>query len=292
MANKIKLSKEARLLKLKSNVSNCRKFVTIYKNQADKTVLINFLRCKSPFCPYCSKLKRKELFVKLKHKNLYNFRFLTLTLKKTDNLENDYKKLNKSFTRLMSKLKRSFLPRHKFEYIKVVELGKNNNLHLHVLCNFFIDVRKLSALWQDITNNSFIVYASKVKAKSDIIRYVLKYFAKSLDDASEFFALKRRWSHSDLFFSKFEKVKTKDWELIDRNILIADLWLKLRFFIGNADGEWSFMFGFVQTDFPYLEPDNPPPLDIYSRDHHAGLDQVWTITHQLGFRPKTTYNVI
>lgn len=288
----MKISKEDRLKKLKANVSNCRKFVTIYKNPSDKTVLINFLRCKSPFCPYCSKLKRKELFVKLKHKNLYNFRFLTLTLKKTDNLDNDYKKLNKSFTRLISKLKRNFLPRHKFEYIKVVELGKNNNLHLHILCNFFIDVRKLSALWQDITKDSFVVYASKVKTKKDIIQYVLKYFSKSLDDASEFFALKRRWSHSDLFFEKFEKVKTKNWELIDRNILISDLWLKLRFFISNSEGNWSFMFGFVQTDFPFLEPDDSPPIDIYSNERHAGLDKVWNITHQLGFKPKLELNFI
>lgn len=282
----MKLSKEERLIKLKANVSNCRKFVSLFKCYDDKTVLINFLRCKSPFCSYCSKLKRKELFLKLKHKNLYNFRFLTLTLKKTDDLENDYKRLNKSFTRLISKLKRSFLPRHKFEYIKVVELGKNNNLHLHVLCNFFIDVRKLSALWQDITKDSFIVYASKVKAKNDIIRYVLKYFSKSLDDSSEFFALKRRWSHSDLFFEKLEKIKKKDWLLIDRNILISDLWHTLRFFLSNAEGDWNFLFGFVQTDFPLLEPDDPPPLDPYSNEHHPGLDQVWKITHQLGFRPR------
>ncbi len=221
------IDKAERLMNMKYRVSTCKKFANVFRDDKNKKLLIVFTRCKSPFCEECAKFERKKLYIKLKNKNLSNYRFLTLTLKKTDDLEADYKRINKCFTKFISLLKKKIFKNKskKIEYFKMVEMGKNNNLHLHVLVNFYLDVKKISALWQVVTEDSYIVYVSRIKKKQDLINYVIKYFVKAFDAHSDFFALKRKYSTSDLFFlSDKTQVKISDYSLIIQSVNFSNLY--------------------------------------------------------------------
>lgn len=219
--------KTERLINMKFRVSTCKKFANVFKDDNNKKLLIVFTRCKSPFCPDCAQFERKKLYMKLKHKDLSNYRFLTLTLKKSDDLESDYKRINKCFTKFISLLKKKIFKNKckKLEYFKMVEMGKNNNLHLHVLVNFYLDVKKISALWQIVTEDSYIVYVSRIKKKQELINYVIKYFLKAFDSHSDFFALKRKYSTSDLFFmSDKTQVKISDYSLVIQSVNYSNLY--------------------------------------------------------------------
>lgn len=221
------INKSERLSDMKFRVHTCKKFANVFRNDTNKKLLIVFTRCKSPFCADCAQFERKKLYLKLKHKDLSNYRFLTLTLKKSNNLESDYKRINKCFTKFITLLKKKIFKNKnkKLEYFKMIEMGKNNNLHLHVLVNFYLDVRKISALWQIVTEDSYIVYVSRIKKKQDLINYVIKYFLKAFDSYSDFFALKRKYSTSDLFFiSDKTQVKISDYSLLLQSVNFSNLY--------------------------------------------------------------------
>lgn len=221
------IDKTERLMNMKFRVSTCKKFANVFRDDKNKKLLIVFTRCKSPFCEECAKFERKKLYIKLKNKNLSNYRFLTLTLKKSGDLEADYKRINKCFTKFISLLKKKIFKNKtkKIEYFKMIEMGKNNNLHLHVLVNFYLDVKKISALWQIVTEDSYIVYVSRIKKKQDLINYVIKYFVKAFDSYLDFFALKRKYSTSDLFFiSEKMQVKISDYSLVIQSVNYTNLY--------------------------------------------------------------------
>jgi hypothetical protein len=261
---------------MKKNVENCRKYVSIFKDSKNKKLLVSFKRCKSPFCTYCSGIKKTELTLKLKNKNLNDFRFWTLTLKKTGNMEEDYKKINKCFTQLISRLKKNFCPKKKLEYLKMVEIGKSGNVHLHILINLYFDVFRLSTLWQDITGDSFVVEATRVKNKSVILQYIVKYFAKALDDVNEFFALKRRYSHSDYFFILEKKEKKENWDIVQNNGTIKMLYEDLKFLLSDTCFGYDVIFSFFA--FNINAKLKAPAFDEYTQEHNPYLDKAWAIS--------------
>jgi len=190
-------------------------------------------RCKSYSCPICGTKKVFDLLDRLKGVNLKKYRFFTLTMKSSGNLDNTELQLEKAvkcFNKLNNKLRKD----KRFaglEYFRVMEIGKETGMvHIHGLWNKFITVKELSAIWQKITGDSYRVNLQKIESvgnRNDVVNYLKKYLVKNvaafnnqLDNT--FFNLdkrntaaifyenkKRRYQSSRNFFSKAVKIASE-----------------------------------------------------------------------------------
>ncbi|QPW56745.1 protein rep (plasmid) [Clostridium botulinum] len=160
--------------------------------------------CKNRFCPMCSwRLARKNgvkinvLLNYLKEEHKKEFIFLTLTTPNVDgeNLENEIKKYNKNFEKL---IKRKEVKNITQGYIRKLEVtyNKESNTyhpHFHIIIAVnksyfnsrnYISQPKWLNLWREVTNNYNItqVHIKKINiSNSKAIGEIAKYSAKDND---------------------------------------------------------------------------------------------------------------
>lgn len=199
-----------------------------------KLIKIVPARCKSYSCPICGKKKVLDLLDLLKGVNLSKYRFFTLTLKNaysSDNTEQNLKRISECFNKLNKKLRKKAEFKN-LEYFRVIEIGKNGNVHIHGIWNKYIDQVYLSKLWLSITKDSYRTKVERIKSKNDAVSYLYKYLTKLsvLKDDKDFIDErlfekdffdgnseklfyengKRRWAVSRNFFNKELKKKIKE----------------------------------------------------------------------------------
>jgi len=183
---------------------NCKKTASFcYRNKSYNQieVLKSFFFCGSYFCPVCANKKKGKLFKKFQHlKFSQHCRFLTLTLSTKDYSNEQALEKISYFFNLFVKLLR--YRGYKFQYFKMLEFTKNNQVHIHALVSAYLDIRVVSLVWKSITG-SYICDIRRPSNLKHTINYVLKYISKSLNyDTNKLFFLlhKRRYSYSQNFF--------------------------------------------------------------------------------------------
>ena len=145
-----------------------------------------YRRCDLRICPDCSPRYSRMLFRRffpvvgrlMANKRHYTFKFLTLTIRNTRELSDEsIKNLFKNARKLMREF---FDKRMGAGALAVLEVGKNLNLHLHLLIyGPFVLQGRLSDRWAKITGGSFIVDIRMAKGKpKGILNYVMKYISK------------------------------------------------------------------------------------------------------------------
>ena len=166
--------------------------------------------CKNRFCPMCSwrmackdSLKISILMEHLKKEGNKEFIFLTLTAPnvKGDKLEEEIRKYNKSFDKLM---KRNEVKNIVKGYIRKLEVTYNSDMssksydtyhpHFHVVIavnktyfkksDLYISQQRWLELWQEATGDSSITQVDVRKSKSNNLKEVYelaKYSAKDSD---------------------------------------------------------------------------------------------------------------
>ena len=166
--------------------------------------------CKNRFCPMCSwrmackdSLKISILMEHLKKEGNKEFIFLTLTAPnvKGDNLEEEIRKYNKSFDKLM---KRNEVKNIVKGYIRKLEVTYNSDMssksydtyhpHFHVVIavnktyfkksDLYINQQRWLELWQEATGDSSITQVDVRKSRANNLKEVYelaKYSAKDSD---------------------------------------------------------------------------------------------------------------
>ena len=166
--------------------------------------------CKNRFCPMCSwrmackdSLKISILMEHLKKEGNKEFIFLTLTAPnvKGDKLEEEIRKYNKSFDKLM---KRNEVKNIVKGYIRKLEVTYNSDMssksydtyhpHFHVVIavnktyfkksDLYINQQRWLELWQEATGDSSITQADVRKSRANNLKEVYelaKYSAKDSD---------------------------------------------------------------------------------------------------------------
>ncbi len=113
-------------------------------------------------------------------------RFVTLTVK-TDglSLKESLTKLYKAFAALR---RRRWIQRRMWGGVAFLEIkwsAKSERWHPHLHClttGIYLAKRELSAIWHQITGDSFIVDIQRPKNEDDVCRYVTKYASKPFDN--------------------------------------------------------------------------------------------------------------
>jgi hypothetical protein len=139
-------------------------------------------RCKSYSCPICGRKKVHDLMNKLRMKDLKGFRFFTLTMKNSfnlDDIENNLNRITKCFNKLNVKLRKQKEFKN-LQYLRVIEISSNGMVHIHGIWNKYIPIKTLSEYWKKITGDSYRVDLRRVKRKEDCFNYILKYITKNV----------------------------------------------------------------------------------------------------------------
>jgi len=164
--------------------------------------------CSSYFCEKCSKKKRNIFYAKIANAMQGNtWRFLTLTIPKTNNsIKEDSEKIASSWNKLITAIKK-----HKphIKFIKIQEVGKNNNVHLHILLNCYLERSFIKELWQKYCG-AYIIDIRRIDSLQKALGYITKYFTKGFgnNEKNEIFFLNqlRRYSISRNFVPKYDKI--------------------------------------------------------------------------------------
>lgn len=176
------------------------------------------IKCTSYFCPDCAKKKKNSLREKVKTvlKN-ETWRFLTLTTVKPEEYTTEYmKRCSDAINKLFTNLRRKF---RNLKYIKIVEIGKGDNIHYHILVNCYIDRSIIIKYWRKYTG-AFIVDIRRVDTIKNIVNYITKYLSKSFgnDHNNEFFFLSKLRRYSFSQSCNIPKYNKPNWHKIDDNI--------------------------------------------------------------------------
>lgn len=162
-------------------------------------------KCGYRFCDICSKSYLAKLYDKAE-KGILNYldflqtkgvrtvygRLLTLTMKKSGDINKDVKAIQRYWDLFKKRVKRSGKSLGKG--IMAYEIGtRNDNVHLHayMVGGDYLDYKYISNLWEDVTGDSYIVWISgrlielndKKRLKDAVgsgVRYPIKYVGKGL----------------------------------------------------------------------------------------------------------------
>ena len=162
--------------------------------------------CNSKACARCSKRKFQEIHSRFKYQAVdQSWRMFTLTSRKTKpNSQEELEKLEANFRELRKHLKRKF---PNFQYFAVKELSPQGMWHIHGIWSIHIDVKVLSAKWEEISG-AYRVWLAKVRNPAAAINYTFKYCYKSITNPKERELLyesdKRKFSYSKGLFIKRE----------------------------------------------------------------------------------------
>jgi plasmid rolling circle replication initiator protein Rep len=199
--------------KLEGNVLTCANYLVLNNYYTIEEVkLAKFFSCKKHMlCPFCA--ARRAL--KLGTANTEKFTqvveespklipaMLTITIQNGEDLEERFRHLKTSFRKLQDR-RRDYLKKGRGfnEFCKIegaafsYEIAHSNekawhpHIHMVVLLNDYIDIRKFSEEWKEITGDSFIVDIRKLKKNTnkntnnaivDAMQEVFKYAVKFSD---------------------------------------------------------------------------------------------------------------
>ena len=104
--------------------------------------------CKRFKCPYCGKIRRKQVMDKVKRGfGSDRVRFLTLTIPpQIDNYKG--RRLMKAWNRFRTRIKQLFSG---FKYFWVKEFTKKGIRHLHIMINVYIPIAVIKRVWKKAT---------------------------------------------------------------------------------------------------------------------------------------------
>ena len=197
-----------------ANLNSCANFL-VFNNYytVDQTKLVKAFTCKQHLvCPFCAARRAARSMAaysaKIEHVMASNSTLkpamLTLTVKNGSDLQERFKHLKKSLSRLIERRK-DFIKKawgktefrkidgalYSIEFTHSEEHGWHPHVHMIVLLTDFIDVKKLSAEWESITGDSKIVDIRLIKNKkinsekiiqndlssglSEVLKYALKF---------------------------------------------------------------------------------------------------------------------
>ncbi|MEZ5360253.1 MAG: hypothetical protein R3F48_15655 [Candidatus Zixiibacteriota bacterium] len=150
------------------------------------SALIGPKRCESRICEdcarkYAARVRRRQIEIvkALSNKGKRRLMFLTLTKKTRPGFtpqSSDIRQIINDARKLFN----NFWPRKNgCGAFAVVEIGGHQNIHIHALVyGFFVPQPQISALWQKITGDSFVVHIEQVRQPKRYIGYLLKYITK------------------------------------------------------------------------------------------------------------------
>ena len=199
--------------KLEANVSTCANYL-VFNNYytIEEVKLAKFFSCKKHMlCPFCAARRAAKLstantekFTQVVEENPKLIpAMLTITIQNGEDLKERFHHLKDSFRKLQDR-RRDYLKkgRGKNEFCKIegaafsYEIAHSNeknwhpHIHMIVLLNDYIDIKKFSAEWKAITGDSFIVDIRKLKVNKnkdtnnaivDAMQEVFKYAVKFSD---------------------------------------------------------------------------------------------------------------
>jgi len=125
-------------------------------------------------------LNLEEIQFQLKKENNYTWKFITLSLKPSPDLEHDIDKIGNSFNNLW----RTYLNVPGVSGFKIIQVGSNKNVHIHLLYfGPFVCFSELKDMWLNYTGDSNIVNIKSIDSKPQEkieslkkrINYQLKY---------------------------------------------------------------------------------------------------------------------
>lgn len=151
-------------------------------------------RCMLRSCPMCNSLRAAKFRMKymamiktfIADGNCtkgWSWKFILLTLAKSGSLENDMDRIASCFRRWWRK---EFRTVKGVAGIAAIEIGKDSNVHVHVLAYVpYTDVYESSQHWKDITGDSVVLRIRPFVGPLERgINYVLKYILKGVETAN------------------------------------------------------------------------------------------------------------
>ena len=194
-------------------LSSCANYLVFHDYYTENiTKLVKTQTCKKHLlCPFCAS-RRAAKNVKVYEEKINNFVtgrknlipvMITLTVKNQTDLKRVYNHMKKSFRTLMQRRRiNKHNGTHPTEMRKVqgavaaheLTFNEDNNtwhphIHMVALLNDYIDIKKLSAEWHEITGDSFIIDIRRINAKkplkegvselssglAEVFKYALKF---------------------------------------------------------------------------------------------------------------------
>lgn len=142
-------------------------------------------RCRDRFCQPCSSERARHIASCVgEFAADRELRLITLTLRKTDNdLDVDVDRLYAAFVKLRRRVLWSKSQKGGVFFIEIKRRRGDDgwHTHLHVLSEgHWIEKKRLSAAWLEITGDSFIVDVKFCDSGADAARYVAKYAGKGV----------------------------------------------------------------------------------------------------------------
>lgn len=192
----------------KKNISYCcsKSVFTIKKTHSDLfgtesnlTLSPLKLRCKSYFCRSCAEIKKMNYHDRVKQGlKKETWRFVTLTtVNHYDDSQKNLLLIEEAWNRFRTLINKN--DEH-LKYVKVVEIGKNGMVHLHILINRYIPKVFLKYYWFRYTG-AFKVDITLVQSYQNAVDYICKYLTKTFlnEGTNDLFFLthKRRISFSN-----------------------------------------------------------------------------------------------
>lgn len=182
-------------------VEDCNTFLSFVADKTlEKQKLYKANSCKNRFCPVCAWRKARKdalglslMMQYIKQQEKKEFIFLTLTTPNvmSDELENEIKRYNNSFRKLIKRKKVGSVIKG---YVRKLEITYNNNPHFHVLIavnksyftdkRYYISQQEWLDLWRDVTGISEItqVQVQKIRQNNNKELYEMaKYSGKDSD---------------------------------------------------------------------------------------------------------------
>jgi hypothetical protein len=157
--------------------------------KADNSLKVIPTTCKSWQCPECSPIK-KARWAAIANAGKPN-KFLTLTIdkKRFESDEDIIERLSKAWTLFIKAMRKQF---GEIEYLRVYELQKNGNPHIHALirCERYLPFQLIKKAWLGLDVGK-IVHIKQIKNIDKAASYILKYMGKEFKDMSADFPHKR-----------------------------------------------------------------------------------------------------
>jgi hypothetical protein len=160
-------------------------------------------KCNYRICPVCGKIRSINFYKKFINitrkkriaRSIFDkgLRFLTLTIKNQNNLEEGITKLYSSFTKLK---RRDYCKTKLMGGLGVIEIKRGEdglwNHHIHFIINSsFLDMKshkrkggdsKLVQEWKKCTGDSGVLDIRRITSHEGALNYVLKYLTKGIQD--------------------------------------------------------------------------------------------------------------
>ena len=165
-------------------LTGCRTYASLRREKTSGNVKVFGDSCRDRWCPMCAGQKasyakeQSEEYVR----SLKAPRFLTLTLRNNENdLKTQVSFLQKSFSTLRQ---RAFWKKHVTGGIWFLQVkrGKGSGCwhpHLHILLDGdYLEQRRLSALWEQVTFNSPVIDIRRIHDAESAASYVARYTAR------------------------------------------------------------------------------------------------------------------